>query len=515
MGIPRYFKWAEKNAKDFICEKKDTPEFECFLLDLNSILHTVSNQYIRENDGIENIDNMAKQIILRIEEHIQVVGASRVILCIDGIAPLAKQKQQRQRRYRGAMIRQIIKEKYKQYHEKYPKYLTWDSNKITAGTPFMHRISEKIRDHFAVQIEAGLYVFSDSTEIGEGEFKIFQYLRTIPDTDHSFCVYGMDADLIMLSLVSSKSIYLYREKDNDSMSSLIFLNIQKLKTLLYEKMGTTIENPRVIYDYMFMSSLLGNDFLPHLPTLMIYHNGIEVLIHAYNELKKFLLDEDRNIIRKNFIEFLEILNSSTLRRGIGISKSIRKARIMPFVPKQPMTKKEFALHKNIHMFENNAEHIKTDRVNYNSDESLENIEIRYYQTYLPDCSLRTLQESYVNGLNWINQYYTKSCPDWRYYYAQEYAPTIQDLIIYLRDCLPEEIAILSYYVIDTESSAVTSREQLMMVCPSSSADVLGLCKEDVEYMKKHLPTIQSLNLNSDGLHNLNHAVVVGLPVLYI
>jgi len=60
-------------------------------------------------------------------------------------------------------------------------------------------------------------VLSDWTAPGEGEHKIFNYIRKLrqdpkynPDTTHA--IHGLDADLVMLSLAThEKKIYLIRE----------------------------------------------------------------------------------------------------------------------------------------------------------------------------------------------------------------------------------------------------------------------------------------------------------------
>ena len=55
-------------------------------------------------------------------------------------------------------------------------------------------------------------IVSDSNEPGEGEAKILDYIKDHDISQHSDIIYGLDADLIMLSLLSSKNdIYLLRE----------------------------------------------------------------------------------------------------------------------------------------------------------------------------------------------------------------------------------------------------------------------------------------------------------------
>jgi len=55
-------------------------------------------------------------------------------------------------------------------------------------------------------------VLSGSDEPGEGEYKIFEHIRTCKNNQENHIIYGLDADLIMLSLLQlPKQIYLYRE----------------------------------------------------------------------------------------------------------------------------------------------------------------------------------------------------------------------------------------------------------------------------------------------------------------
>ena len=53
--------------------------------------------------------------------------------------------------------------------------------------------------------------FSDSDNYEEGEQKIIKDIRKNADTEVN-CIYGLDSDLIMLSLIEKSEIFLYREK---------------------------------------------------------------------------------------------------------------------------------------------------------------------------------------------------------------------------------------------------------------------------------------------------------------
>ena len=153
---------------------------------------------------------------------------------------------------------------------------------------------------------------SDSSEVGEGEHKIFEFMRTYKKElkDKSMVVYGLDADLIMLGinhLNISNQLYLFREtpefiKSVDSSlepneNYMVYLNelangiIFHMKDI--RKVSQSNVSPNLIKDYMFLCFMLGNDFLPHFPAVNIRTLGVEILMSCIKVLDQTIINDNK------------------------------------------------------------------------------------------------------------------------------------------------------------------------------------------------------------------------------
>ena len=150
-------------------------------------------------------------------------------MAVDGVAPRAKMNQQRSRRFRTAKEAREVREKAESKGEKLPEEKAFDSNCITpgmftppprqssvlipAGTVFMAKLSEQLKYFVNKKISEDSnwrdcqVILSGHDVPGEGEHKIMEYIRKSraqpdynPNVRH--CLYGLDADLIMLGLLS-------------------------------------------------------------------------------------------------------------------------------------------------------------------------------------------------------------------------------------------------------------------------------------------------------------------------
>jgi 5'-3' exoribonuclease 1 len=177
---------------------------------MNGIIHGCTHPPGRDiSDGLTEKEMMLG--VLQYIDRIIIIAKPTVsvYMAVDGVAPRAKLNQQRSRRFRSA---KDLAEATKDLQVE-SQAAVFDSNCITPGTEFLAKVSTMIRFFIRRKIRDDplwrnlQVVFSGHDVPGEGEHKIMQHIRTMrsqpnyqPNNRH--CVYGQDADLIMLCLVT-------------------------------------------------------------------------------------------------------------------------------------------------------------------------------------------------------------------------------------------------------------------------------------------------------------------------
>ena len=330
MGIPSYFSHIVREYGNIIKRYEKNKKMDNLYMDSNSIIYdclfSLLNSYDGDNEKFEK--KIIAAVISKIEVYISIIEPTNCLyIAFDGVAPVAKMEQQRNRRYKSYLEKEIKKKLDSNYKE------TWDRTAITPGTKFMDKL-KKIKKYFEKnhkRYNLNKIIVSLADEKGEGEHKIFQYIRD-NKTQHqkqSTVIYGLDADLIMLCinhLSISKNIYLYRETPEfiKSINSDLepnkdyILDIPKMAQILTKKLNgyktpSTIIEKNKLYDYILICFFLGNDFMPHFPALNIRTNGINILMSAYENTivkKKTNLTDGKKIFWSEIRELLEFISKS-------------------------------------------------------------------------------------------------------------------------------------------------------------------------------------------------------------
>jgi 5'-3' exoribonuclease 2 len=215
---------------------------------------------------------------------------ARVFIGVDGVVPMAKIRQQRLRRFKSRWMAGVEMEAgVRRAGEE-----VWDTNAITPGTEFMEKLGRTL--HGLASTHSG-WIVSAADEAGEGEQKLMAWIRDEPAgalTGKKVVVYGLDADLIVLSLIAitreagaTAGWSLLRELTEfeggrASGSGFGCLNVKELLGVLGARAGMPVSE--YILDYACAMSFLGNDFLPHSLSVRMREGGHDVLCKTLREM---------------------------------------------------------------------------------------------------------------------------------------------------------------------------------------------------------------------------------------
>ncbi|EEF42316.1 5'-_3' exoribonuclease, putative [Ricinus communis] len=569
MGIPSFYKWLTEKYPDTVVDVIEARrrmgngvllpintalpnpngiEFDNLYLDMNGIIHPCFHP--SDLPPPKTYEEVFRNVFMYIDKIFSMVRPRKLLfLGIDGVAPRAKMNQQRSRRFRAAKEAEKEALKMKQFIElegenstslKEPAVL--DSNVITPGTEFMDLLSSALRYYIRLRVNRdsgwrGIKVIlSDSNVPGEGEHKIMSYIRLQrdlpgydPNTRH--CLYGLDADLIMLALATHevhftilrevcaqkhsskrgkkhKFVWNPQKKANSkkkkwmpvktleeyvSRLNFKFLYIWALREHLEYDMripnlALQTDLERLIDDFIFMCLFVGNDFLPHIPTLEISQGAIDLLMKVYRKefrrmggylTNSFELDLTRV---EHFIQAVGLHDDAIFRQHIQKlkEKSARKEE------RSSKRKLEKLLQNDPHAesISGGSSLLMEKAGGMNFDEPIHHLSAgidtgdkeeddwkeRYYAKKFK-AKTKDEQESirrdvvikYMEGLCWVMRYYYEGVCSWQWFYPYHYAPFASDF--YGLDDLKIQF---------TLGVPFKPMDQLMGVLPAASAHALPM-----------------------------------------
>ena len=387
MGIPFYFMSLIKAHKGIVQTVKHPLQVDVLGVDFNCLIH----RYLQDHRPVESVVEALAHIL----EH--TCKAKKVIIALDGLVPYAKIVQQRYRRM-------AIK----------TETSVFDRNQISPDTPYMRELESALKAKFPFAI------FSGTLDAGEGEHKIISELKHLPENQRrSICVYGLDADLILICLQNHKlsfphSMYLLRESDqfNDKSNMATFSTLS-IWTLLNQL-------PLELSQYMALSILcFGNDFMPNLAMFSLREDGYDRALHYYKESGN--PDLTTSAGRRQFLEYAGTHELEVLSERIGLRKRPEEKAL--WGKSQDLISKKYGLHV------------------------LDGV-----------CDMKPVVEAFWKTFHWTNSYFHNNLTthwSWTYPYAD--APLIQDILKFKETTLDEQVY-LNYTISD----------QLSFILPHSS-----------------------------------------------
>jgi len=327
MGVPGFFPWLMKVAPN--CLKNTIPEgVNVLMIDGNGELHVnftdnfkivgeVETKESYHGRFKENCNNFSAKFMQRITGLVSTFKPDiGFVLAIDGICPLAKMHQQKSRRYTSESTPKKFSSS---------RSVFCDKNSLTPGTMVMEKHHSNLLNFFSNnrQYFPAEFLYSSYLEYGEAEHKIFDLLRTGAYRSRRTVIYADDADVIVNSLIAPVESLFIARSQKEIYHSVNIIDIAEARKAIVRLMlhsdGST--NPFCLFDFIFLTLFLGNDFLPasmmltgvfHTESVSIGKRGMMPFdLSNYDGSLNFVLEVYRrlnlNLIGQNYsINFEEV-----------------------------------------------------------------------------------------------------------------------------------------------------------------------------------------------------------------
>ena len=482
MGVPRLFPYIQSTFPDAVLHVEageEAAEVDNVYLDANGLLHGAAQEVFNYGENRRITDpyrslNAQERTVKLFEVFFEsmkavtkmVIPRKLLYIAIDGPAPLAKQAQQRQRRFEAALRAGGVAS-------------VFNSNQITPGTLFMLELTKYLNLRIRQEINDGVWkgidvLFSPPTVPGEGEHKIMDYIRGMPSAKRvaeSHCLFGPDGDLIMLTLAAHlPKMFLFRE-DIYEVGYYHLLDMGRVRNDLpyYLYQNIALQQRRrtlddVTNDFILIGFFVGNDFLPHIKMFYRLETGLESMQETYGETnnqgRSDFITTAGHINHPGFLKFVEAIakyERQYIARQATIQVVDERFRDS-LVEKYSTCVQTFRGNTECHF---TAENWASYRKAYYAKAGItaKNLEN----------GVKKMCADYYKTLVWVFEYYVTRLPSWEWFYEWHYPPLMEDLVAYMRSLTIQSIAVLTTFDKGEPSLPFV---QLLSVLPPSSIYLL-------------------------------------------
>lgn len=474
MGIPFLYRWLRDKEYKGVLRRSVPRNVSSFSLDANGIIHNCAQIVYAYGEGnnptrrklLETADpniieaEFHKAVAIKLQSIMSQVQPKEIlVIAIDGVAPQGKITQQRQRRFRSAMDSSDT--------------TGFSSNAITPGTDFMIRLDNFLQRWIATYRDSlpPKVIYSSHMVPGEGEHKIMDLMRSGEISgDGAHVLYGMDADLIMLSMIAPlDNISLMREDIND------VLDINSLKSAIQEE----LKLPTALHDFVVMMFTIGNDFLPHMPSLESLSEAVKILTETYIKTGVSLVT-DTDLDWGGVSKFLTnlALEEPALLKAEAIRDVKYPSRMLKAASKRTEKIREGGVMKigQKITYETTFDYNVFRGAWYQNALVPKGQNLGLIQQLIPGYNLGVtmnkvidMSKQYLTGMAWVYNYYTKGAEaiNTEFVYSYHHTPVLSDLSAVLK-----QMGSVSGYLSKPDQIVLNPIHQLLSVLPLKSKNLL-------------------------------------------
>ena len=465
MGVPRLAPWIRKTFpkcwNHFIggqAQSKGKKPFTLYVdgvyIDANGLLHLAAQEVFNYGDCKRKMNPYDK---MTYEDRIKAVyfvffkklllvtsisiPTKVLYIAIDGPAPLAKQAQQRQRRFVSADSASTI---------------GFDTTIITPGTDFMFELTKYM--HYAIRKEMMpggkwrniVVYFSPPTVPGEGEHKIMDHIRkevAEGDLIGSRCMFGPDGDLLMLCLATHVPRMHLLRMDQYAPGYFDLLDMDIVADGLARVFNTKRERMNLINDFILLGFFVGNDFLHKLQMFLYLEDGLNLMVKQYSTMLSagIHLTTDGSI---NFRTGLLHLVKQMAQRELWF---IQDQAVYPHTDPRfvDYTLLGAMVYSTVAQDGSRVDPALVPETRKDGKLNFPAYRQAYYvksgitdsgEIYTPSAEVKKMCLNYLTSFCWVFNYYIHGIPSWTHYYDGYYAPLMTDLAVVIERLTDDEIS---------------------------------------------------------------------------
>jgi len=188
---------------------------------------------------------------------------------------------------------------------------------------------------------------------------------------------------------------------------------------------STFSLDNCITDFILICFMLGNDFLPSLPSLKINKGGLETILEEYCAIYRNTRDYLTNGAFINTIQLKKLFEKIAEREEADLIKVYGESHAKRPTPDTSNPKSLLEDFQNV-----NGKY--QDKIRMGSTGYRDRFYYSYFRISPQESDFRksvhTICQNYIDGILWTLKYYKSGCPEWNWFYRYHQSPLAADII---------------------------------------------------------------------------------------